>query len=625
MSLGSPLRPFCVQCIKSKLEEPFLAGMEGHGSTMVLAGESSWLRLHRAEDAIPEARYAYVLSGYRNGLTWKQALASAFWLHNETWNVWTHLIGFSVFVWLLVYSAIGLTLPLDLHPGDPSTRLQLPNALRELGIFTGELAVNSSNAHFFGGRSVLILGAAAGSWSDVELFSAIADSLARLQQAVEGAIVDTAGLGAVAAVAELAAALESRLGLLLELAERLMRPARAAVAAASISAERAAAGVAARLAGCTRRSQLAAVRMAKLISSLREGTKELQSELRVQSEKLLGHGDIQQQPSWLGPQPHSCVPDTVAPTLACIPLDVFDASEAAASDSAAEAAPQNAPTRLSTRRQIRTTVAQLQQTLQSFAADVGELAQQVCGPWCEPWLSQLGAAGAAAMVAGARGGGAVDSPVDPAFKSSQLERWPLYVFVTSTLVCLAASSLYHLVGTANAKYTRALAMCDYSGIIFLIYGSCVPFIYYGFYHSSLHRNGYLVVMSALAGALFFCTQRPFFYNAQWRLTRIFLFVALGMSGGLPLVHIQYVHSFSPLATALLWRTAQMGCLYLIGVAIYASGFPESLVPFAFDIHGNSHQWWHLLIIAAALVHFQGVIELWEATAISIMEQSRIPS
>ena len=47
-----------------------------------------------------ELRYAYVTTGYRADHTWQEALASAFTLHNETWNVWTHLFGFGFFGYL---------------------------------------------------------------------------------------------------------------------------------------------------------------------------------------------------------------------------------------------------------------------------------------------------------------------------------------------------------------------------------------------------------------------------------------------------------------------------------------------------------------------------------------------
>lgn len=42
--------------------------------------------------------------------------------------------------------------------------------------------------------------------------------------------------------------------------------------------------------------------------------------------------------------------------------------------------------------------------------------------------------------------------------------------------------------------------------------SCVPCIYYGFYHSALYCNAYLILMSVLGSALFVCTQLPFFYD-----------------------------------------------------------------------------------------------------------------
>ena len=76
-----------------------------------------------------------------------------------------------------------------------------------------------------------------------------------------------------------------------------------------------------------------------------------------------------------------------------------------------------------------------------------------------------------------------------------LERWPLYVFLVSALMCLGSSTVYHLCGTANERWYHKLGQLDYVGIVGLIVGSCTPVAWYSFggeYH--LERTIYLAAI-----------------------------------------------------------------------------------------------------------------------------------
>ncbi|KAL5556775.1 hypothetical protein UlMin_039011, partial [Ulmus minor] len=57
----------------------------------------------------------YILGHYRAEWPLKQVLLSMFSIHNETLNVWTHLIGFFIFLALTVYTAMKIPRVVDLH------------------------------------------------------------------------------------------------------------------------------------------------------------------------------------------------------------------------------------------------------------------------------------------------------------------------------------------------------------------------------------------------------------------------------------------------------------------------------------------------------------------------------
>ncbi|XP_047957269.1 heptahelical transmembrane protein 4-like isoform X1 [Salvia hispanica] len=63
----------------------------------------------------------YILAHYRAEWPLKQALLSIFSIHNETLNVWTHLLGFFLFLSLTIYTAMKVPNVVDLN---------LPSALR---------------------------------------------------------------------------------------------------------------------------------------------------------------------------------------------------------------------------------------------------------------------------------------------------------------------------------------------------------------------------------------------------------------------------------------------------------------------------------------------------------------
>ena len=193
------------------------------------------------------------------------------------------------------------------------------------------------------------------------------------------------------------------------------------------------------------------------------------------------------------------------------------------------------------------------------------------------------------------------------------EKWPIYCFLVSALVCLSLSAVYHLCGTANERWTDSLANLDYMGIVALIVGSCMPVCWYGFGPDfPVHRAVYLGSIVALGAAVITCSFTSWFDRGS---AHILLFIGLALAGVCAILHAILLHDYNPAVLALLRGVMQMGLIYMVGVGVYATHFPESVAPSRFlDVFGSSHQWWHLAVVVAAMQHFHVVLQLWRSAA-----------
>ena len=212
------------------------------------------------------------------------------------------------------------------------------------------------------------------------------------------------------------------------------------------------------------------------------------------------------------------------------------------------------------------------------------------------------------------------SPPPPALVGDSIARWPLYVFISSAMACLGSSTAYHLIGTATAdeRTMRALAAADYNGVIFLICGSYVPVLQYGFHDAPVSRVAYTAALSLLGAAVFFLVRLEFFH--AWRRLRTAMFVALGAFGVVPITHLLFRHDFDAWSLSVVHGLAQMAGSYLVGALIYAAQVPESLVApewrSFFDLHLNSHNVWHVFVVLGALAHYRAALELWAAASLA---------
>ncbi len=64
-----------------------------------------------------------------------------------------------------------------------------------------------------------------------------------------------------------------------------------------------------------------------------------------------------------------------------------------------------------------------------------------------------------------------------------------------------------------------------------------------------------------------------------------------------------------MSEASLHYTLIMAALYLTGALLYATRIPERFLPGKCDIWFQSHQIFHLLVVAAAFVHYHGISEM----------------
>ena len=97
---------------------------------------------------------------------------------------------------------------------------------------------------------------------------------------------------------------------------------------------------------------------------------------------------------------------------------------------------------------------------------------------------------------------------------------------------------------------------------------------------------------------------------EYRTFRTLVFVALGIVSALPIIHFLLMNGVSDsFKQGSLGSLLIMGGLYLLGAFLYAARIPERWLPGKCDIWFQSHQIFHLLVVAAAFVHYQGISEM----------------
>jgi adiponectin receptor len=99
---------------------------------------------------------------------------------------------------------------------------------------------------------------------------------------------------------------------------------------------------------------------------------------------------------------------------------------------------------------------------------------------------------------------------------------------------------------------------------------------------------------------------------EWRIFRACMFVALGVSGVVPVVHGLFLFGRPAMEQqmSLSWVILH-GATYIFGAFLYAARWPERSFPERFDILGSSHQIFHLCVVLAAGTHLYGMAKAFD--------------
>ncbi|KAK2646608.1 hypothetical protein Ddye_021803 [Dipteronia dyeriana] len=183
-----------------------------------------------------------------------------------------------------------------------------------------------------------------------------------------------------------------------------------------------------------------------------------------------------------------------------------------------------------------------------------------------------------------------------------IPRWPWFVFLSGTMCCLICSSLSHLLACHSKRFNLFFWRLDYAGISVMIVCSFYAPVYYTFYCNSNPLAIYLTSITVLGVLAIITLLTPALSSPCFRALRATLFLVMGFSGVIPASHALYLHWGHPHISLSLGYELLMGLLYTVGAGFYVSRIPERWKPGAFDIAGQSHQFFHVFVVLGALTH-----------------------
>ncbi|KAG6116896.1 hypothetical protein E4U14_008270 [Claviceps sp. LM454 group G7] len=185
-------------------------------------------------------------------------------------------------------------------------------------------------------------------------------------------------------------------------------------------------------------------------------------------------------------------------------------------------------------------------------------------------------------------------------------------FFTGAILCLGMSATYHALSDHSQAVAKWGNKLDYTGIVALIVGSYVPPMYYGFFCRPVLMSTYLYLICMLGAGCGVVSWVERFRTPKWRPYRASMFIGLGLSGVVPVIHGVTIYGYSGLEHRMsISLVIAQGAMYIIGAVLYAMRWPERSSPGSFDIWGSSHQIFHMFVLLAAATHFYGMAKAFD--------------
>ncbi|CAH1782506.1 unnamed protein product [Owenia fusiformis] len=198
----------------------------------------------------------------------------------------------------------------------------------------------------------------------------------------------------------------------------------------------------------------------------------------------------------------------------------------------------------------------------------------------------------------------------PTIEVQWQEKAVFSAFFAGAILCLGFSWIFHTVYCHSEGIGKLFNKLDYCGIAILTMGSFVPWLYYSFYCRLQPKVVYLVLIFTLGTICIIVSLWDKFSEPRFRALRAGVFIALGLSGVIPAMHYVITDGFwHAINFASLGWLVLMAILYISGAVIYAVRIPERIWPGKFDIWFQSHQIFHMFVIAAAFVHYHGISKI----------------
>ncbi|KAL8811281.1 MAG: hypothetical protein Q9200_001916 [Gallowayella weberi] len=155
--------------------------------------------------------------------------------------------------------------------------------------------------------------------------------------------------------------------------------------------------------------------------------------------------------------------------------------------------------------------------------------------------------------------------------ASQTDIFVFDVFFLGSILCLGFSAAFHTLSNHSAEVEKSWLLFDMIGILCLTTSSFFPGVFYGFYCEPDVVRTYwsmIVFLGAVCTALLTV---PGFQTVKWKHFRTAMFLAVGLSGVLPMSHAVRLFGVAQANLQMGWSWfVWEAVFYISGAMIYAN-------------------------------------------------------